>query len=73
MFHTQEGLHFDRQENGDVKVILTNNKAGIEQRKVLFETTLSPDCWASVVSSMCIEGETGRTFRMAHVFHDGRG
>ena len=71
MFHTQDGLHFDRQEDGSVRVVKTRIHSN-EKEDILFETTLSPDCWASVMASMCIDGETGRTFRMAHVFHDNR-
>ena len=77
MFHAQDGLHFERQEDGSVKVELLNQGGAPSGQPgfpnhgaVLFATTLAPASWASVVASMCSEGETHRTWRIASVFHD---
>ena len=71
-FHTHDGLHFRRGDDGTVQVIFPVRTEG-EVWPERYETvTLDANTWASVVSSVSAVGENAETFRAAHDFHDGQ-
>ncbi len=63
MFHSRDGVFFQRQEDGSVRVLI--RETGHDEAPVLKDATLGPSEWASVVASMSKEGENGETWRMA--------
>jgi hypothetical protein len=68
VFHLKDGLCFERLADGSVRIVLTDGLAGggfpppHGQAKVLFETTVNVDGFASVVASMSARGEDAGTF-----------
>ncbi len=46
-YHTKEGLYFNCLDNGDVEIILKNEKTN--------KVVLDCDTWASVVASVCVK------------------
>ena len=61
MFHSKDGLYFERHMDGSVRVF----KEGMS-------VTLEPAAWASVIASMSYKSETDVTFRQAYQFHVGK-
>lgn len=61
-FHTHSNLFFRRLKDGSVVV----EKWTQEQPFTIQSSiTLTPETWASVVASMSLEGENGKTFNEA--------
>lgn len=73
-FHSRDGLHFERRENGSVAVTVevsgtdANGRAFSWPREFIL---LDADTWASVVASVSAYGENGESFRAAENFHGG--
>lgn len=58
MFHTRNGLFFERLLNGMVRVVKTNDGKEPGTTNVLFDDTMDKNTFASVIASMSISGET---------------
>ncbi len=76
-FHSQDGLCFQRLEDGRVHVRLVvpildhSTETGYSlSQAVTFQTILPAASWASVVASVSAKGETGETFNEALRWHD---
>jgi len=69
MFHSQDGLFFERQDGGDVRVIKTADGNFPKGDNITFETILSAASWCNVVSTMSAAGETYETWNQAMRFH----
>jgi len=64
MFHARDGLFFERQADGSVRVLVK------EQNQTKFSTVLSADGWASVVATVSARGETLETWNEARQYHN---
>lgn len=62
MFYAQDGLAFERDENGNVEIKWEDRF-----------TRLTPAGWASVVAAVCKAGESGETHQAALDFHEADG
>jgi hypothetical protein len=71
MFHVTNGLFFERLTDGSVRLI--KRVSHQENAPVLFEYTLNPNQWASVIASMSYWGEENEGFYRALKFHNGNG
>ena len=71
MFHAAEGLYFQRQENGSVRVLFDRISAGLKPLEPgeIPDVEFDADAWASVVSSMSEKGEDAYSFHLARAFH----
>jgi hypothetical protein len=70
MFHSKNGLFFDRNQDGSVKIVVTKGKFPLDAPdEILYQQSLDADTWASVVSTVSKEGETSETFQQAREFH----
>jgi hypothetical protein len=67
MFHLQDGLHFERLQDGSVRVAKTDGSQG---GPVEWEMTVDAGSWASVVADICKQGETAETHKAALEFHN---
>ncbi len=63
MFHARDGLFFERQADGSVKVRLE------KEHGLAFEVILPPDTWASAMASVSSRGETLETWNEARQYH----
>lgn len=69
MFHTQNGLFFEKQADGSVRILKT--ESGREGDPVLMDVTLDKHSWGSVIASMSYYGEEDYGFYRAMNFHVG--
>lgn len=65
MFHTQNGLFFERLADGEVRVIKTWDGREPRADNIACDEVLTPGSFASVTSSMSARGETSETHREA--------
>lgn len=70
-FHVGEGWYFERLEDGGVCVRKVHDYDQATDTWSGEGYAMSPDTWASVVSSMSRPGENLDTFRRARDFHEG--
>lgn len=74
-FHSRDGLHFERREDGAVAVTIEvsgqdgNGRAFSWPREYVL---LDANTWASAVASVSAYGENGESFRAAELFHAGK-
>jgi hypothetical protein len=73
MFHAQDGLFFERNnETGAVRVMVVpaphDFSFPIPKERIVFETTLTRDSFASVMATMSARGETAQTWTDALKF-----
>ena len=68
MFHYKDGLYFDRMENGDVHLIKREDAHPLS--KIILDTVISVDGWASIVSSVSKLGEDHYRYYIAKSFHN---
>ena len=66
MFHAQDGLFFQRMENGTVEVMVKDGNR-------IFQTVLTSDTWASVIASVSARGDTSFVWEEAIQFHNEGG
>lgn len=83
MFHVADNLYFQRLEDGSVRVVQYPPDAravGIDKTGAvafpdgvtpIFEATIAPAAWASVVASVSKGGEEAGRFYVAQAFHEG--
>lgn len=69
MFHARDGLFFQQQPDGSVKVIV--KEACRDDSPILREFVLDCDSWASVIATMSYYGEEDNGFYRAGRFHSG--
>lgn len=70
MFHSKNGLFFERLQDGSVHVLRTYDARDVRPDNVVLDIALSASEWASVVASMMARGETGDTYRLALDAHN---
>ena len=59
MVHVKDGLHFERaDEKGSIRIVVKTENTG----RILFETVLTLDEWASVIASCCSCKDAGPSF-----------
>jgi hypothetical protein len=71
-FHTKDGWHFERGENGDVVITLVDLN---EQPQLREFVRLDANTWASVLAHVSAYVESpvlGEAVRAAEMFHAGR-
>lgn len=61
-YHWRDGFEFTREPNGDVTLT-------VPARPYDANLTIPYLEWISIIASMCIEGETAVTYRVAEKFH----
>lgn len=66
MFHLQDNIYFERQQNGSVRILVREGKQA--DAPIIKDTTVTLEGFASVVASMCAFGETTETWQEACVF-----
>src|SRR5262245_48432192 len=69
MFHVNNGLYFERVGDGSVRVV--KKESATENAPIIFEYTLDANDWASVISSMSVDGEENGGFYYGLNFHRG--
>ena len=55
MFNSGEGLYFERQPDGGVRIV--KKSGNTEESPVIFDHVLDPIQWASVIAAMGSDGE----------------
>lgn len=68
MFHLKDGWYFERTAMGDVKIVKKASPMG--DAPVVAEIVVPPNEWASVVASVCFDGENAETFGAMQEFHN---
>jgi len=68
MFHTKNGLYFNRNDDGSVTIIKNYN--AIPDSRKIFEEIIDADTWASVIASMSKSGEGDNRFYIAKIFNE---
>ena len=68
MFHLENGWYFSREENGNVKIMKREDAE--PDAALITAITMTPDDWASVVSSVCARGNRKDAFDGARLFHN---
>jgi len=59
MVHVKDGLYFERaDEKGSIRIVVKTENTG----RILFETVLTLDEWASVIASCCSCKDAGPSF-----------
>ena len=69
MFHAHDGLFFEQQPDGAVRILI--RESGQVGAPVLREYQLDCDSWASVIATMSYYGEEDNGFYRAGRFHNG--
>ena len=69
MFHAHSGWYFKRLDDGSVEVTHRKNGPGFGDGEIIDSVVFDASSWASVVSSVSKEGETGERFYAALAFH----
>jgi hypothetical protein len=69
MFHSENGLYFQRQENGDV-LIIKKHTAQADEEQIDFQQIVPNDIWCSIVASVSRAGEENRRWYLAKEFHN---
>jgi len=67
MFHLANGWFFKRADEGWVTII--KREAPDPESPVVIALSIAPEGWASIVASVCIEGENADTYQIAENFH----
>lgn len=67
MYHSTDGLFFERQDNGGVRIV--KHETGHRESPVVFEAVLDKDHWASIIATMSYYGEEDYGFYRASEFH----
>ncbi len=70
MFHSKNGLFFERLQDGSVHIVRTYDARDVRPDNVVLDITLTASEWASVVASVMSRGETGDTFQLALNAHN---
>lgn len=73
MFHSKNGLFFERLKDGSVHIIRTYDARDVRADNLVLDITLSASEWASVVASVMLLGETGDTYKLALGIHNWDG
>ncbi len=68
MFHSKDGLGFERLEDGSVRIIKADNV--FNPKKIDFEVILDSDAWVSVISFVCANAGTAEKHQEALSFHN---
>lgn len=68
-FHTEDGLFFERNEDGSVTV--RKYESAHQDAELVTEQIIPGDIWCSVISSMSKHGESDGRFYVAKIFHEG--
>ena len=74
MHHVQDGLHFERKENGDVEVTLKDtgpeNETPERMNRIVFTTRIPKDAWVSLLvaaSGQETDHATHKAFEAIHM------
>lgn len=73
MFHSKNGLFFERLQDGSVHIIRTYDARDVRADNVVLDIALSASEWASVVASVMLRGETAETHGQALAAHNQYG
>ena len=68
MFHVNDGLFFGRKENGDVRIVKTQD--GKIDSPIIFDIIVDKSGWQSAISSVSAGGEDGYRYYLADIFHN---
>ena len=63
MFHSTDGLFFERQSNGGVRII--KHETGNRESAIMLDVTLDKDHWHSIIACMSYYGEEDYGFYRA--------
>lgn len=67
-FHHRDHTYFKRCSDGSVAIV----KTGLHMADPHVVHLIDPNSWASIVSSVSAQGETGEHYRTALAFHGGQ-
>jgi len=67
MFHVEDGLCFERMDNGDVRII--KRHGAHPSSDIIFAQTIDADAWASVIASVSKNSQHSSQFYAAQEFH----
>ena len=75
MFHAKDGLYFDRQPDGSVKIVLKRTLpgqtcGGVDWPEVAFEVVLDLLTWASAVAAVSKRGQVVEAIEAALRVHE---
>ena len=68
MFHVRDGLFFERQTEGAIRILKRTN--GRDDAPIVFDMVLDKHAWASVIATMSFYGEEHYGYFRALLFHD---
>lgn len=69
MFHESDGWHFERIENGGVRIVKTSNCLPPDGDNVAEDHTIEPEAWCSIVASVSPQGGTAISYDDAVKLH----
>lgn len=69
MFHSKNGLFFERLQDGSVHIIRTYDARDVRPDNVVLDIILPENEWASVVCSVSADGENSARWMLARRFH----
>lgn len=72
MFHSKDGLFFNRNDDGSVTITKTDGKAVVDCGKVLFEQTLDDGTWCSAILSTTAFSDRPGDWHSVMDHHHGR-
>lgn len=74
MFHVGNGIYFERQSNGDVRVVVRDEATHTKVlRDAIIKASGNDYGWCSVVADMSAGGEHDGRFYAAKAFHESTG
>ncbi len=65
MFHLKDGLFFERQAHGGVRIVKTYDGRTVRGDNVVMDIPMDQESFASIVASMSCRGETAEAYREA--------
>ena len=69
MFHVRDGLFFERQPGGAVRILKRTDAR--DDAAVVLDIVVDKDAWASVIATMSTHGEENYGYFRALHFHEG--
>jgi len=78
MFHSEDNLFFGRLQDGSVRILKFDSNVALESYpkvedsypNALFDVTIKPNHWASIIASVSFMGEEHYRYYKAMEFHN---
>jgi hypothetical protein len=75
MMHFRDGWFFRRTPDGAVRIQIRDydpdESRALDDAEIITELEIMPEEWASIVSSMSVDGEDEASWGLIHLYHQG--